>query len=228
MDTTVLREKLSQEVARVAWAPLASHNERDHLWLVQGLEFAARVTGIILEDFYVEYFVQLMGNKVYLLERVRCYARILIAFNDDYEQMTWREDTQSEYHASLESIRHQFQAEYPAATKIIKGLPQQEKTVQCNDGRVLPHIQKCSMRRAKLFDDDTGIEVESPRSTAVRFKLPMDADVDDPIPMAAPSETGTSACGSKMMYDMRYVDLGEFDRATVERRSREGGAPNPE
>ena len=38
MDASVLREKLSKEVARVAWAPLASHNERDHLWLLQGLE----------------------------------------------------------------------------------------------------------------------------------------------------------------------------------------------
>ncbi len=39
-------------------------------------EFAARVTGMILEDFYVEDFVQLMGNKVYLLGgRVRLRQR---------------------------------------------------------------------------------------------------------------------------------------------------------
>ncbi len=37
MDTTDLREKLSSEVTRVSWAPLASHNERGHFWLLQGV-----------------------------------------------------------------------------------------------------------------------------------------------------------------------------------------------
>ena len=34
-------------------------------------EFAAKVTGMLLDDFCVEDFVRIIGNKDYMLERVR-------------------------------------------------------------------------------------------------------------------------------------------------------------
>ncbi len=65
----------------------------------------------------------------------------------------------------------------------------------------LPHIQKCKVRRAKLFDDGTEINFDSPSRT----KLPMDADAHDPTE-------------NKALYGTRYVDLGQIADATPERR----------
>ena len=37
MEDQVLRDKLTGELTQVPWAPLAPHNARGHLWLVQDL-----------------------------------------------------------------------------------------------------------------------------------------------------------------------------------------------
>ncbi len=49
MDPNVLREKLQSELARVAWAPLAAHNERGHLWLVGELALVDVALAVALD-----------------------------------------------------------------------------------------------------------------------------------------------------------------------------------